>query len=92
MDLNYLYQRQQISQFNADNAACGSSSKAHQDMADAYRALIGTSRNGRHTNPIGAGVQDAARDGGAAARVRARAALDLQSARWLRPRPMTATD
>lgn len=46
MDLNYLYQRQQVSQFNADNAACGNSRKSHQDMADAYGALIAGSRNG----------------------------------------------
>jgi hypothetical protein len=46
VDLNYLFQRRQISQFNADNAACGISRKAHQDMADAYGALIATARNG----------------------------------------------
>ena len=45
MDLNYLYQRWQISQFNADNAACGNSRKSHQDMADAYGALITTAKN-----------------------------------------------
>jgi hypothetical protein len=46
MDLNYLYRRQQISKFNADNADCESSRKSHQDMADAYWALIATARNG----------------------------------------------
>ena len=46
MDINYLYQRQQVSQFKADNAACNGSRKSHQDMADAYRALIAASRNG----------------------------------------------
>ena len=45
MDLNYLYQRRQISQFNADNAACGNSRKSHQEMADAYGELIATARN-----------------------------------------------
>jgi hypothetical protein len=45
LDLNYLYQRQQISQFHADNAACGNARRAHQDMADAYGALIATTKN-----------------------------------------------
>jgi hypothetical protein len=40
MDLNYLFFRQQVSQFNADNAACDNSRDAHQEMADAYGALI----------------------------------------------------
>ena len=44
MDLNYLYHRQQVSQFNADNSACASSRKSHQDMADAYGALIATAK------------------------------------------------
>ena len=47
MDLNYLYFRQQVSQFNADSAACSNSRRAHQDMADAYGALILSSRNVR---------------------------------------------
>jgi len=45
MDLNYLYFRQQVSQFNADNASCDQARRSHQDMADAYGALIRTSRN-----------------------------------------------
>lgn len=45
MDLNYLYHRQQVSQFNADNSVCEPSRKSHQDMADAYLALIATARN-----------------------------------------------
>lgn len=40
MDLNYLYQRQQVSLFNADNAACDRSRRVHQSMANAYAALI----------------------------------------------------
>ena len=40
MDLNYLYFRQQVSQFNADNAACDNSRDAHQEMADVYSSLI----------------------------------------------------
>jgi hypothetical protein len=47
VDLNYLYQRQLVSQFNADNAACDNSRRVHQDMADAYGALIVTAKNPR---------------------------------------------
>ena len=92
MDLNYLYQRRQISQFNADNAACDKSRKSHQEMADAYGVLIGTSKNSPLVEPIAVGTHDAARDGGAAALVRARAALQRQSSDWLRPRPMAPVD
>ena len=46
MDLNYLYLRQQVSRFNADNAACDNSRRAHRDMADAYGALIAATRHG----------------------------------------------
>jgi hypothetical protein len=45
MDLNYLYKRQQVSLFHADNAACGRSRRAHQSMADVYAALITVARN-----------------------------------------------
>lgn len=44
MDLNYLYFRQQVSQFNADNAACDQSREVHQQLADAYCALIAEGR------------------------------------------------
>ena len=40
MDLNYLYKREQISLFRADNASCDSSRRAHRAMADAYASLI----------------------------------------------------
>lgn len=46
MDLNYLYFRQQVSRFNADNAACEPSRQAHQKLADAYGVRIATARNG----------------------------------------------
>ena len=46
MDLNYLYLRQQVSRFNADNAACGNSRRVHQEMAKAYGMLIAEARNG----------------------------------------------
>ena len=45
MDLNYLYHRQQVSQFNADNSGCGPSRRAHQEMADSYRTLITSAKN-----------------------------------------------
>jgi hypothetical protein len=45
MDLNYLYFRRQISQFNADNAACGKSRRSHQDLADAYGLRISEAKN-----------------------------------------------
>ena len=44
LDLNYLYFRQQVSQFNADNAACDNSREAHQQMADGYSSLIAEAR------------------------------------------------
>ena len=47
MDLNYLYFRQQVSQFNADNAGCDSARNAHQVMADAYNVLIVDERDSR---------------------------------------------
>lgn len=40
MDLNYLYHRQQVSQFRADEAACRESRHAHQLLADSYGVLI----------------------------------------------------
>lgn len=45
MDLNYLYLRQQVSRFKADNAACNDSRRAHQEMAAAYGVLIAETRN-----------------------------------------------
>ncbi len=45
MDLNYLYHRQQVSMFNADNAACERSRRVHQSMAAAYSALITVAKN-----------------------------------------------
>lgn len=45
MDLNYIYHRQQVSQFNADNSPCEHARKSHQGMADADLALIATAKN-----------------------------------------------
>ena len=47
MDLNYLFFRQQVSQFNADNAASDSARNAHQVMANAYGVLITDERDNR---------------------------------------------
>jgi len=46
MDLNYLYLRQQVSRFNAENAACDNSRRAHRDLAEAYGVMIAEARNG----------------------------------------------
>lgn len=45
MDLNYLYQQQQVATYRADNAACNRSHRAHRSMADAYAALIAVAKN-----------------------------------------------
>lgn len=45
MDLNYLYHRQQVSSFNADNATCDRSRRVHRLMADSYSARIAAARN-----------------------------------------------
>jgi hypothetical protein len=45
MDLNYLYHRQQVSQFNADNSGSEPSRRAHQEIADTYRTLISSAKN-----------------------------------------------
>ena len=46
MDLNYLYYRQQVSSFMADNAASEESRRSHREMAEGYRALIDTAKRG----------------------------------------------
>ncbi len=40
MDLNYFYQRQQVSDFRSNNAACDCSRLVHRRLADAYALLI----------------------------------------------------
>ena len=40
MDINYIYCRQQISQFMADTASCTEARHAHQGLADAYRVQM----------------------------------------------------
>lgn len=40
MDLNYLYQRHQVSLFMSENAACGQAREAHKGLALGYAAQI----------------------------------------------------
>jgi hypothetical protein len=40
MDLNYLYQRHQVSLFMADNAASDEARRVHRELADRYAARI----------------------------------------------------
>jgi hypothetical protein len=40
MDINYIYYRQQVSQFMADMASSLEARYAHQGLADAYRAQM----------------------------------------------------
>jgi len=47
MDLNYLYQRHQVSLFMSENAACDRSRSAHRGLTDAYASLIASARRGR---------------------------------------------
>ena len=45
MDLNYLYHRQQVSLFRADNAASEPARRIHRELADHYRSRIEASKN-----------------------------------------------
>ena len=47
MDLNYLYQRHQISVFRAENAACPRSRGAHAGLAAGYARMIAQRRDFR---------------------------------------------
>lgn len=40
MDLNYLYQRHQVSLFMADNAVSEPARRAHRQLADGYAMRI----------------------------------------------------
>lgn len=53
MDLNYLYQRHQVSLFMAENAACEQSRRAHQALADGYAARIAGARGPRSPLSVG---------------------------------------
>ena len=40
MDLNYLYQRHQVSLFMSEHAACEEARRAHLEMASGYASMI----------------------------------------------------
>ena len=46
-DLNYLLRRQQEERTRAENAACDASRNAHEELAQAYEALLGRFTEGR---------------------------------------------
>jgi hypothetical protein len=46
-DLNYLYQRHQISLYMSEHAACERSRMAHRGLTEAYASLITSARRGR---------------------------------------------
>jgi len=87
MDLNYLYFRQQVSQFNADNAASDSARNAHQVMADAYNVLITDERDSREPDvqlPSRADAADQLRAQAASCRRLALGASTLRGSEALR--------
>jgi hypothetical protein len=51
-DLNYLYQRHQISLYMSENAGCEQSRNAHRGLTDAYASLIASARRGRVAIPV----------------------------------------
>lgn len=47
MDLNYLYHRHQVSLFNAENAACEESRRAHLSLVARYGEKIEQAKRGQ---------------------------------------------
>ena len=45
MDLNYLFQRHQVSLFMADSAASDSARRVHRELAEGYALKIAAARN-----------------------------------------------
>jgi hypothetical protein len=45
VDLNYLYHRQQVSLFRADNAASDAARDAHRELASGYARRIRAAKN-----------------------------------------------
>ncbi len=45
MDLNYLYQRQQVSQFMAEHARSEAARRVHGQLASAYASRIAAAKN-----------------------------------------------
>lgn len=52
MDLNYLYQRRQISLFMADNAATEAARRVHLEFAQGYAARIATAKNAQPSDHV----------------------------------------
>ena len=46
-DLNYLYQRHQVSLYMSEHAACERSRGAHRGLTEVYASLIASARRGR---------------------------------------------
>ncbi len=47
MDLNYLYQRHQVSLYMSEHAACAQSREAHRGLAEGYAEMIEDARGSR---------------------------------------------
>ena len=47
MDLNYLYQRHQVSLFMAENAVCDEARQVHRGFAESYAAQIADAKHSR---------------------------------------------
>jgi hypothetical protein len=45
LDLNYLYQRHQVSTFMADNAVTEAARRAHREMAEHFARRIDVAKN-----------------------------------------------
>ena len=52
MDLNYLYQRHQVSLFMVDNAGSDEARRVHRELADRYAGQIADAK--RPTRPMAA--------------------------------------
>jgi hypothetical protein len=53
MDLNYLYERHQVSLFRAENASSEEARQAHRGLADAYAARIAGARQPKPALRVG---------------------------------------
>lgn len=45
MDLNYLYQRHQVSRFMAENAVSEAARRVHREFASVYASRIAAAKN-----------------------------------------------
>ena len=53
MDLNYLYERHQVSLFMAEHAASEEARQVHRGLADAYAARIAGTKHPRPALRVG---------------------------------------